>query len=299
MKNRICLFIIVIFVAAVAQQGMADIEDDLLKASTSGDVEKVKKLIKAGADVDCIRNYADFDHRLTPLLGAAHHDFIEVVKVLLDAGADVNKPSNRPQGGVDYIPLSIAIGHIGREVGEQLVELLIEAGSDVNWQNAMGVTSLMTAAQLTPEDAVKAISMLIEAEADPNLKDNSGRTALYLAVQTANAEAAKLLIDAGAVMNAADNDGITPFALAAESGLAKLVGMYLSYPDFDVDLQDEIGRTALMLASEKGHIDVVKLLLDAGADVKVTDKMGRTALSMAERRRRKEVVQLLTEAGAK
>jgi ankyrin repeat protein len=51
-----------------------------------------------------------------------------------------------------------------------------------------------------------------------------------------------------------------------------------------------------MLAAAKGHLDVVKLLLDA--ELKVADKLGRSALSMAKLRRREDVVGLLIKADA-
>ena len=51
----------------------------------------------------------------------------------------------------------------------------------------------------------------------------------------------------------------------------------------DVDATDEQhGNTALMLAANGGHIDILRLLLDAGADVHIKAKDGWTALVAAE-----------------
>nr|XP_015196274.1 PREDICTED: ankyrin repeat domain-containing protein 34A-like [Lepisosteus oculatus]XP_015196275.1 PREDICTED: ankyrin repeat domain-containing protein 34A-like [Lepisosteus oculatus]XP_015196276.1 PREDICTED: ankyrin repeat domain-containing protein 34A-like [Lepisosteus oculatus] len=61
----------------------------------------------------------------------------------------------------------------------------------------------------------------------------------------------------------------------------------------DVNLRDEGGRTALSLASERGYLDVVKLLLRHGADPGISDEQGRTALAYGVREGHKAVVRFL------
>ena len=56
------------------------------------------------------------------------------------------------------------------------------------------------------------------------------------------------------------------------------------------------GITPLFIASEKGHLDIVKLLIDKGADVHAKDTFGKTALNLASQRL--EIVKLLIEKGA-
>ena len=58
------------------------------------------------------------------------------------------------------------------------------------------------------------------------------------------------------------------------------------------------GATALILAAQSGHVEVVRLLLEAGADKDVADDDGATALMEAAYRGHVEVVRLLLEAGA-
>ena len=67
----------------------------------------------------------------------------------------------------------------------------------------------------------------------------------------------------------------------------------------DVNLQDDVGRTALMRVSLGRKAEVVKILLDHGADVNLQDKFGDTALKHASRKGHKRVMELLKAAGAK
>ena len=64
----------------------------------------------------------------------------------------------------------------------------------------------------------------------------------------------------------------------------------------DVNSADGQGNTALMLAVATERLDVVKILLDAGADVKLTDKNEKTALQLAERLKNKKLIKLIESA---
>ena len=66
-----------------------------------------------------------------------------------------------------------------------------------------------------------------------------------------------------------------------------------------VNAKDECGRTALMRAAHHGSADNVKTLLDMGADVNACDLWDVTALIMATARGHDDIVLLLREAGAR
>ena len=66
----------------------------------------------------------------------------------------------------------------------------------------------------------------------------------------------------------------------------------------DKNLADDHGATALIVASNQGHIDVVRLLLEAGADKNLANNGGRTALTLASASAHDDIAQLLLEAGA-
>ena len=62
-------------------------------------------------------------------------------------------------------------------------------------------------------------------------------------------------------------------------------------------MQDLNGQTPLSSASDAGHVEIVRLLLEAGAEKDVADSDRRTALNNASHAGHDEIVGLLLEAG--
>lgn len=80
----------------------------------------------------------------------------------------------------------------------------------------------------------------------------------------------------------ADPGGLPPLLRAAADGLSVAVRELLSAPRLDLNATaPRSGKTALVLASRAGHLEVVRMLLGAGADVTLGDTKGWTALHFA------------------
>ncbi|GKZ33149.1 hypothetical protein AbraIFM66950_002933 [Aspergillus brasiliensis] len=180
------------------------------------------------------------------------------------------------------------------------VSQLIAARSPTELTDSLGQTPLHYAAE-QPNEGI--LEMLISAGADLNACDNWSRTPLHLAAEKDYPLLAKSLVQAGADMRgdcdqdtplhvaiAAGHDevakiflerplcepyliqknalGQTAFHMAAALGRSAILEIALAHvadPFTVLDLQDSQGKTALHLASEKGHYDIVKKLLEAGA----------------------------------
>lgn len=106
------------------------------------------------------------------------------------------------------------------------------------------------------------------------------------------------LIKNGADINAYNKYGGTPLVMASGKGHTQIVKLLLSaMADVNTTLAD--GATPLYVASEQGHIEVVALLLSAMANVNAAIEDGTTPLLIASQKGHTEIVKLLKKYGAK
>jgi len=107
----------------------------------------------------------------------------------------------------------------------------------------------------------------------------------------------KLLLWRGADAYSKDSDGRTPLSYAVDRGHEEVVKLLLDTGMVDADSMDDFGRTALSFAAENGEKRVVELLLGVGVDVDSKDADGRTPLWYAAENGHEEVVELLLDTG--
>ena len=108
---------------------------------------------------------------------------------------------------------------------------------------------------------------------------------------------AKSLIDSGKIdVNAPSHIGTTPVIRAAAAGHPELVRMLLQR-GADPTLKNWYGN-ALGCAAEAGHCNTIQELLDFGMDVNIRDDVGRTALHCAADDGHEQALRLLVERGA-
>jgi ankyrin repeat protein len=149
--------------------------------------------------------------------------------------------------------------------------------------------------QAIRNDDLTALRTLVR-DASVNAKDVQGQTPLMLAAAFGSAEAVQLLLTNGADARAASNGGVTALHWAAPN--AAKVKMLLG-AGADVHAVSQLGRTPLLVAaSANGTAESVRLLLAKGAKVNVTDTVGMTPLTAAALVNDTEVVKLLVENGA-
>ncbi len=151
---------------------------------------------------------------------------------------------------------------------------------------AFGATPLHWAALRGQAGSARA---LLEHGADAAALNNSGETPLEVARRAKRDEVARLL--------AASSE--TPKTRVFEAARDGDTGLVTRLLDGDADLVKErdstFGATPLHWAALRGHTEVVKLLLQRGADVSARNKSGETARDVAVRAKRDEVARLLSQ----
>lgn len=253
----------------------------LLYAARHGHVEVAKLLIGAGADVN-----AREANGIWPLLMAISNDNVAAAHLLLERGSAVN--------GQDWYgrsPLWEAVNvrnlyvhnatfrnGIDRAPFIGLIEALLRAGADVNartretppfrhhlleitgsleWVDFTGQTPFLSAALAGD---VTVMKLLLAHGADPRINTFQGTSPLMAA--------------AGVNWVVAQTYTEGPEQLLAAVKLCHELGM-------DVNQANSMGITALHGAANRGSEDIIRFLVEQGADLNARDKEGRSALDWA------------------
>ena len=154
---------------------------------------------------------------------------------------------------------------------------------------------LVDAARAQDGSGVRA---LLSRKADVNVRSDDGSTALLWAAHWNDVATADLLIRAGADANAANDFGMTPLSRACTNGSAPLVQRLLE-AGAKPNTRIATGETPIMTCASSGNADAVRLLIARRADVNAKEpSQNQDALMWAAAERHPNVVRLLVEAGA-
>src|SRR5262245_3052837 len=185
----------------------------------------------------------------SPLILAAYWAGAAEVKELLARGADPNAKND--SGVAALIPATDNLEATG---------LLVEAGADVNARTETGDSALIVAARRA--GAVRVVEYLLDKGASIKDSTKGGSTALHRAAEAGDTELLKLLVDRGAEVNAERKGGQAPLASAVVFNHEAAVRYLLSSG------AKPIGEVGLSRAVFQGNLEIVKALLEAGAEVK-------------------------------
>ncbi len=172
----------------------------------------------------------------------------------------------------------------------QAVQSLVSKGADVNARDERGETALLRATVMKNTEIVR---LLLENE---NLDSKQKYAAIIWAERCRHTEAARLLTEAGVKMTDASlTDRLFYAAIKGDVPQVR----HLLDKGVNVDVKVSIDNsTASIMAAEKGHNEVVTLLLEKGADINTINVFGGTALHGALSGRDPVLAQLLIERGA-
>lgn len=198
-----------------------------------------------------------------------HHK--EIIEILLKAGANMNAPE---------MNVKKYLFQVVRSLKTDILKVLLKnkGGLDVNEPNEHGNTLLIQAVSSGVTVNVKA---LLEAGANPNLPSRGYTPLNWALLSLNNLDIVKELLKAGADVNAPDADGKIPLTIVAK-GLPfytmEILETLMKEKNINLDATAPGGITALYVAAKNNKIEIVRKLLEAGANpieqIKIAEEPG-------------------------
>ena len=249
-------------------------ETPLMEAARRGNLATVRVLLSNKANPNALESNGGQN----ALMWALSQRQSAVVEELIKGGADIQAGSK-----TGFTPLMVA----AQQGDEVSARILLRAGAKPNVaQPKTGLTPLMIASAMAQ---AKAVDALLDNGADPNLADTNGYTSLHrvvrdsdyginLASKDAILTVVKSLLKHGANPNARLVQDKDKAAEEIKNGNVAVEGKRTAVTVDEIILQ---GATPLFLAAEVNNLDVIKTLVDAGADPLIPTERGTTPLMMA------------------
>ena len=294
--------------------------DPLITAIIANDTEKLRSLLatgRSGAGVlstdgatlvglaciyhhpECLSlllahggdpNKAGGPGSLTPLLDATTSKCHDCISILLESGADPNGLGGVQGNHMRMSPLANAAA--ANDVAA--IELLVKDGAAINGPTGTTSPLIMAAVRCN----IEAVHALLAHDANPNTPTpNGSMTPLTSSARAACPSIMNVLLSHGANPHGELHDGGTPLMQAAWWGSNGCVAVLLKHdPDFLA--MDHAGHDAVMNAAIRGHEDVLRKLLNAGAQADRANARGWTPLMFAARNGSVVCLQTLMEHNA-
>lgn len=212
----------------------------------------------------------------TVLSYAAIDNEIEIVKFLLANGA-------KPDAGLNFPLYEICWASEKPKDQSEVINLLVAAGANINKKHKNSSdTPLM--ATLKKQNG-KYARLLINSGAKTGVTNSSGQTALIVCadyLDRANCVSImRLLIEKGSDVNVRDKNGNTALSVSASRGFSEVVKILLEKGANPNNPEKKPNEIPILNACYSGDTECVKLLLKYGADITVKDSYGVTALENA------------------
>ncbi len=99
-------------------------------------------------------------------------------------------------------------------------------------------------------------------------------------------------------LNSMTSKGLTPLVHAANVNNIQIIKLFLTKTKVDINIEDQLGNTALIKAAEKGYIEIVDYLINNGADINYQNKDGMTAAMKSAEKNHFYVLKILIENNA-
>ena len=260
----------------------------LIRAAERGHARVVGRLLQTGIDIDHVNRLGWTALHEAIILGEGTERYVDTVRLLVAEGADLELAPARD----GIVPIEHARMREQTRVVETLTRGMTPPPPDPD-------AALLAAAAAGDADAA---AHAIRAGAALEARDAQGRTPLLLAAAEERVDVARLLVALGANPDAQDGRQDTPWLVTGVTGsVAMLETLLPANPDMTI--VNRFGGTSLIPASERGHVDYVRRVVETGVDVNHVNDLEWTALLEAVilgdgTVAYQEIVGILLEAGA-
>lgn len=228
-------------------------EEEFFKAIKQADAPAVKLFLQSGMNPNVRNKQGE-----TAMTVAAAYSDVPTVKILAEK-ADINE-----RDGLGNMPLFVAL----KKPRDDIFDYLLEKGADPN--------------------------------SDGNAKNAKNQSVLYVAVLREKTDIIKKLLEKGADPNRTDEAGSFPISEIILNYQPDMESFRLMLAKMtDVNKQETDGSTLLIYTAKNVRLPVearremIKSLLDKGADKKIKNKAGKTALDWAKERKITEAIEML------
>jgi len=226
----------------------------------------------------------------TPLLCAAETNQFNIIQLLIEKGADVNTTNTRGESILIYIAKYQLL---------EIAQLALQRNANINYQVPITQQSVLHTLfshwsfHLASGSNVSLLKLFVENGADIHAVNQEGKAPLHLAANVGDEESVAYLIDKGAEVSQVDHFGRTPLLVTNKKNIIKI----LLDAGADVNVLSNESESVLINLSSTNE-DGVLLLLDKGALVNVRTKTGWNALKAAVLAQKPYIVKLLLIYGA-
>ncbi len=254
-----------------------------------GSPDILELMLKHGANPNCYgKNPIN-----TPLNAAISKQCQKSVKLLLKYGASKKHLGRVDDPESEKIPPIIYAILYG---GHKIVKLLLPDVENINYRWGLyKATPLIIA--LNKRD-FKTAKLLLDHGADCNIQNKFGDTPLIRVILLNTPKAVRMLLNMGADVNLVNEADISPLIIASNKGYSKIVKLLLKH-GAKVSFESKYYRSVLIQAILTAcNLNVIKLLIEAGANLNASFIDGYTALKAAIEKRNIRVVKMLLKYGA-
>ncbi|XP_043978158.1 serine/threonine-protein phosphatase 6 regulatory ankyrin repeat subunit C-like isoform X2 [Gambusia affinis] len=265
-------------------------------AAASGHLDVVRCLLRLQEEPDEPNSFGN-----TALHMACHTGQDSVATELVNCGANINQPNHEGNTPLHLATISSS--------GVLCLELLVNNGADVNVQNKEGKSALHMAAM---HGRFTSSQILIQNGGEIDCVDINGNTPLHVAARYGQELLTSTLLTNGAARGRRGVHGMLPLHFAALFGFPDCCRKLLSNGqfynviqdgqiptlEFDINTQDDYGRTCLHAAASGGNVECLNLLVNSGAELDIKDDLRRSPLHYSAANGNSQCTFSLVRAGA-